>query len=188
MKRWLLFWTLSNLAWADPTLIKIVTSNTSPGIKADSFAARPRTVYRLGSSLARVEEVDDPVDKVHMVVIRAHSQGWTLDLRNKVGRHSQGLPDKVRVPLLPLGGLADLEFGHELEFMQKNKIEPKDGAYTFSFEDYVIKLSVSEGKPQQLEASQKGKLLMRLHYDEYLTGLPEDPDLFVVPKDIKLTD
>jgi hypothetical protein len=188
MRALFVLWILTAQAWAEPGLIKIVTSNTTPGIKPDSFASKPRTVYRSGNSLARVEEVDDPVDKVHMVVIRAHSEGWTIDLRNKVGRHSRGLPDIVRVPLAPIGGLGDLEFGHELEFMQTHKIEAKDGTYVYSVDGYVVKLSLADGKPEQFEASQDGKVVLRLHYDEYVTGLPDNPGLFVVPKDIKVKD
>lgn len=188
MKRALILCCLSLAAWAEPDLIKIVTSNTTPGLKPGSFATKPRTVYRLGHWLARVEEQDDPVDKVHMVVIRSHTEGWTIDLRNKVGRHSQGLPETVRIPLLPIGGLADLEFGYELEFMRSHQIQPKDGVYAFKFGDYLIKLAVAQGKPQQLETSQKGTLVMRLHYDEYSTGLPEAPELFSVPADIKPGD
>lgn len=188
MKTMLVLWIVTAIAWADPGMIKIVTTNTTPGIKPDSFLTRPRTVYRLGNSLARVEEADDPVDKVHMVVIRSHTEGWTIDLRNKVARHSQGLPDTVHVPIFPMGGLGDLEFGHELEFMQTHKLEAKDGAYVYGVEGYVVKLSVADGKPEQFEASQDGKVLLRLHYDEYVTGLPEKPELFVVPKGFKLTN
>jgi len=189
MRRLLAFgFLLSTFGWADPGLLKIVSSNISPDVKAGSFASKPRTVYRQGAYLARVEEVDDPVDRVHMVVIRSHSEGWTVDLRNKVARHSQGLPEEVRVPVIPVGPLAALEFGHELEFMRSHKVQLKQGVYLYRQDPYQVRLLVKGGKPALLEASEKGKLLLRLRYDQYLSGLPANPGLFQVPAGFQMTE
>ena len=179
---------LRAVCWADPGLVKIVSSNISPDVKAGSFASKPRTVYRQGSYLARVEEVDDPVDRVHMVVIRSHSEGWTVDLRNKLARHSVGLPEEVRVPVIPVGPLAALEFGHELEFMRSHGVQPKQGIYLYRQDPYQVRLVARSGKPTLLEASQNGKLLLRLRYDEYLSGLPANPSLFQVPAGFQMTE
>lgn len=186
MKSFLIGLLLSGLAWAEPGLLKIVTSNTTPGVKAGSFASKPRTVYRFGASLARVEEVDDPVDKVHMVVIRSGSQGWTIDLRNKVGRHSTGLPEVVSVPLLGVGSLANLEFGNEIEFMKSHNVPSRAGVYEYKLPPYRVRLTVKGARPEQLEAFENEKLMMRLHYDQYLTGLPKKPALFQVPAGITI--
>ena len=183
-----LAYLLSAFCWADPGLVKIVSSNISPDVKAGSFASKPRTVYRQGAFLARVEEVDDPVDRVHMVVIRSHSEGWTVDLRNKVARHSLGLPEEVRVPVIPVGPLAALEFGHELDFMRSHKVQPKQGVYLYRQEPYLVRLVTKAGKPALLEASEKGKLLLRLRYDVYVSNLPANPGLFQVPAGFQMTE
>lgn len=122
MKRILLGLLLSGLGWADPGMLKIVTTNTTPGIKPVSFASKPRTVYRLGNSLARVE----------------------------------------------------------------HKVKARADAYEYKQDPYRVRLSVRADKPRQLEVFENGKLILRLHYDQYTTGLPENRALFQVPKGIQI--
>src|SRR6185295_14405397 len=47
---------------APEKLVRIETTNMSPGIRKDSFAAMPKVLYRLGSRKARLEEQQDPAE------------------------------------------------------------------------------------------------------------------------------
>ena len=45
--------------WADcapEKMVRIVVRDATPGVDPDSFAAQPKTIYRLGSKYARTEE------------------------------------------------------------------------------------------------------------------------------------
>jgi hypothetical protein len=54
---------------APEKLVRMVTQNMSPGIPADSFAAKPKVTYRLGNGRLRQEEQYDAGEDVQWLSI-----------------------------------------------------------------------------------------------------------------------
>lgn len=190
----LLFWWLviSALAGAEPTMLKIVVRNVTPDLDPKSFVALPRTIYRSGRTHARVEEQPDPADGVHLVMIRAGSESWSLDLNRKSARHSGNLPPDVRLPIFMMDdGSYIMEFGYEIAFMQDHQVPPTEvklssgqtlNRYAVKSGDRFVELLTSQGRPVFTQMrNPQGKVLMRLQYDEFTPDLPHQPSLYQLP-------
>lgn len=183
-------------AWAQPTMLKMVVRNATPGLNQKSFVAQPRTIYRTGNTHARVEEKPNPKDGVHLVLIRAGTQSWAYDRKTHTARHSGNLPADVRLPIFMLtDGSYVLEFGREVEFMEINQVSPtevKSGSgimkrYTVKSGDRFIELLTKNGRPIFTQMRDgRGKILMRILYDEFTPNLPNQPDLYKLPKGAKV--
>ena len=52
-------------------MIKIITRDTTPDVPKDSFAAQPKTLYRIGTTYARREEQPDNEMGTHGLIIVA---------------------------------------------------------------------------------------------------------------------
>src|SRR5262245_35832646 len=68
-------------------MVRITYANVAPGLDPRSFAAQPKTLYRLGSKYGRIEERADAVRGVHGLVVVQEPDIWTIDLMKRVGQH-----------------------------------------------------------------------------------------------------
>src|SRR2546427_390751 len=63
----------ASLAWAaecaPEKMVRIVTRDATPGIDPQSFAALPKTLYRIGNARGRVEEMPDAARGVHDLLV-----------------------------------------------------------------------------------------------------------------------
>jgi hypothetical protein len=195
----LLLLLCSSAVLAQPaTMVKMVVQNVTPGTEADSADALTRTIYRQGANYARVEEAPSPRDGLHLVIIRAQTDSWQLDLNSQTALHQGGLPAEVSIPIFV--DLYPLEFGREIEFMRDNEVEPEeikldDGTPALHFGaragDLGVELiALKEGEvPAAIQfLDGEGKVLMRIQYLEYQRGLPSRPGLFVLPQGITVTE
>lgn len=93
--------------------------------------------------------------------------------------------------------LQDFEFGKEYDFLSSHHAaesqETVDGKeydkLSLSLEGYSIFLWSQKGKQQPLRVSvaKDGKLLQQIDYDEYVSGIPFQTQLFQPSADIKIT-
>src|SRR5262245_10654807 len=80
----------SNVVWAGcapDKMIKVVFRDETPGLDSSSFAARPKTLYRLGTRYGRLEEVLDSENHRKGLMIANEPDMWMIDLVTKTGQH-----------------------------------------------------------------------------------------------------
>jgi hypothetical protein len=121
------------------TMTKISVRLESPDDPADSFAAKPKTMYRAGNGYCRTEEVPDPEHGIHGLMILNEPDAWMVNLLSKTARHfvDPGPTFNCHLPLF--GGepaksaaemknpLLELEFGQELEYFKGKRATPSEG-------------------------------------------------------------
>jgi hypothetical protein len=170
-------------------MTRIVTRDVTPGLDPTSFGALPRTLYRVGTTHVRVEELPDPEDKVHLMIVRTGTDAWMVDRMNKTVKHHKDLPAKATVPVFARAG-ADLELGHEIEWMKKNDVTPdKAGAYRVKRGDVLIELIAKNGVPHEIHFWDTAKKpLLFLRYDKYERNLPAKMELFQVPPGMQVQE
>ncbi len=72
---------------APQQLVHIVVTDITPGIPAGAFAAKPRSLYRVGDDKMRIEEASDPANGIHGVVVIAEPNIWMANLYDGTGKH-----------------------------------------------------------------------------------------------------
>jgi hypothetical protein len=121
------------------TMTKIVVQLQSAGVPQDSFAAKPKTMYRAGTKFCRVEEEADIEHGIHGLLIVHEPDAWMVNRLDHTARHLvdpgptlncrlpilaaevQGLPEDEAKPI------AELEFGAELAYFDAKKATPQSG-------------------------------------------------------------
>lgn len=182
------------------TVVKMVVRDISPSVPKDSFAAKPKTLYRSGVGYARLEAPLNPEKKEQLLVIVHEPTIWTIDLVSKTGQILKDTEGGFHVPVWsgatipePLEGL---EYGMELEFLKKHKAvktASRSGSilcdsYTLKRSGYEVVLMVKTGTqiPLEIRILKDSKIAMDDYYDSYEIGLPFDPVLFQVPEGVKI--
>lgn len=190
---------LSALAQCAPENLLIITiQNITPGLDPDSFAAKPKTISRLGDKYGRIEEVLNEATGFHLLVVINHADAWIINKVDGSVRHQQD-PNPDGVVRVPVFGQADLpdsirefELGCELAFMKANGIEPEpvenldQEVYVFRFEDYSIGLMVDIASqfPVYATLHLNEDVIMAQKYLK-LRVLKPDTGLFVVPEELR---
>jgi len=112
----------------------------SPDIAPDSFAAKPRMLYRVADKYSRIEEPPSPEQRVHFLVITREPDSWTINLPDKTAPHviDPGPTFSARNPIIwvpkpsgqpdPDKEFRDLEFGNEVRFFRLHKARDMDYA------------------------------------------------------------
>lgn len=121
------------------TMTKIVVQLQSPDVPQDSFAAKPKTMYRAGTQYCRVEEEPDAEHGIHGLMIIHEPDVWMVNRLDRSARHmvdpgptfnchmpilgveAQGLPEDEAKAITPL------EFGGEQNFFEKRNAAPAPG-------------------------------------------------------------
>lgn len=190
---------------APQKLVQVVTVDVTPGTLTSSFAAQPKSLYRIGSDKLRIEEAPDPANGIHGIVVVAEPNIWMANLYDNTGKHivDQGPTFFARAPVFGIQGLApklaSLEFGCEANFLVENAPTParseqigKSRFEVYRVEDAqdaveILKQSGSS-TPAFARYYHQGKLAMALRYDLYSTGLANDPELFVPPSGVRYAE
>lgn len=191
---------------ASNTMMKIITRDTTPDIPKDSFGAKPRTLYRMGETYGRSEEVPDPERKTHGLMVIAEPKVWVVNLWTKTGKLiiDPGPSYVFRASIIPSEGpnqkppLYDFEFGREYEFLRGHKAAVSQeivlgksyDVLSISLDGYAVKLLSIPGKDQpfRVSVSKKEQVVCQHDYDEYKTGLPPKMDLFQPPATVEITE
>jgi hypothetical protein len=116
---------------APKTMSKITVQLDGSEVPQNSFAGKPRTMYRAGSTYCRVEEAFDPEHNIQGLLIVNEPNAWMVNLATKTGQHSvdPGPTFLCHLPIFsrPVPNTSDevdyaklgLEFGHELEYFNR---------------------------------------------------------------------
>jgi len=198
---------LPNIIWgacAPDKMLRVVFRDATPGLDANSFAAKPKTLYRLGNRLGRVEEAPDPDHGIHGLIVVSEPDSWIVNLATKTGQHvvDSGAPYEFHAPIL--GGsrasdfLKSFEFGCEIAFMKDRAITPtpvqvetrKLASYRVSEGNQTIFLAVDVTlqKPVVAALYENGKVVTYLKYLSYDSDLAPDPSLFKPPSGVTLSE
>jgi hypothetical protein len=110
---------------ADDKMLYVEYRLAGKQIKADSFDAQIKKVWRIGTSYLRFEDAPNPVKKIHGLIIVAEPDIWIIDRNTNQAQHTvdPGPNYKIHFPLLasePSEKLRQLEFGSELQFFRDN--------------------------------------------------------------------
>jgi hypothetical protein len=122
-------------------MTKMVVQLQSSEVPADSFAAKPKTMFRAGTQFCRVEEAPDPEHGIHGVMITNEPDAWMVNLETKSAQHmvDPGPTFNCHMPIfarlhsdLPeeeARQIGRLEFGFELEFFKSQGATGQPGAF-----------------------------------------------------------
>lgn len=185
---------------------KIITRDTSPDVPRSSFAAKPKTLYRIGETYGRIEEEPDPDHKIQSLIIVSEPRIWFINLYDKTGRFMMDpSPSYVfRAPVIPPEGpgqeqpLKDFEYGREYEFLKSNHaargkeiIDGKtyDKLY-LTIDGFSISLlsHAGEERPYRVTVIKGRKLVLQVDYDYYKRDLEPQMSLFEPPGNIRIIE
>jgi hypothetical protein len=193
-------------ACAPEKLTRMVVRNISPGLAAAAPAAQPRSIWRKGSMQLRTEEVPDPVRGVHNILVVSEPDIWVINMAARAGQHSldPGPVYEVRAPILPLGPgmppqLMQLEYGCEAAFAALHAPASERtvswGAETarlhvanFGDHQVTVMLHARRNAPLMIVYARAGQAVFAIRYDEFRGDLPDRPDLFQPPKNVRITE
>jgi len=206
MKYLTLFALLASSLSGSESMVKVVYRLQGPDIETGAYAGLPRTVYRVGSAMGRVEETRDLEFGMHALIILNGRDIWMINQVNESGMHFKAPdPDRgFRVPIVPSGSPIDdhrvelFEIGRELTFMAESGVEPirreEDCNFFDVYETAVdgVTLTVfcapDSNSPLRTQVRDGEDLLVEIAYDSYETGLPLDPDLFRPEERLQITE
>jgi hypothetical protein len=184
------------------TMTRMNVRITGPDIRAGSYAALPKLIYRAGAKYARMENAPDVRSKIEKITIIAEPDAYSVNLIDKTGTHAidQGGPNDLHLPMvLPfdpnhkLGALDRLEFGDELEFFQKSGGVKSAGPivngkatdkYSIGSAELITR-SNSEIPVFVIWKSKEGTY--KYEYSSY-ADVPFDPQLFNRPSGVKFRE
>ena len=183
----------ASAACAPTRMVKIVAHAVN--FDSSTFAAKPKTTYRVGAGRARVEEADDPQQHLHLVNIVREPDIWIANLLDHSGQHivDPGPSFNVHLPLFASGDgvLKDLEFGCESAFVAqyapKAEHRVRIGLHFGELHravagDAAVEIVMTKnGSPLEAAYYKGGKLMLKLDYTSYETGLAVDEALFSPP-------
>lgn len=180
-------------ACAPEKVIKLVTTADQPGQDPQAFASQPKTLWRQGERLARLEERLNSETGAHLLVVIAEPDLWIVDRAKGLGRHllDPGPLLVVRLPVfheLTTGIWPELELGCEASFFRRHgaaALHSEDGmVYLLRDGDLRVRLKVDvHDRPVRIEA-ERGDFKRGLDYLSYETLAELDPKLFEQPQGI----
>jgi hypothetical protein len=199
---------VAQVALADapkPPMVKIVYRTMAPEVPADSFGAKPKTVYIAGDTYSRLEEEPDPEQHIHGLIITSEPDCWMINLFGRRGQHivDPG-PTFVTHQMILFDREAPeefsrFEFGNELEFFNKHYAAPLEAkvidgqrcdASEYRQSPYRIVLYVRPDThtPFQIDIFKDNKIKFSVRYLSYETGIPYIAALFQPPPDVAMTE
>ncbi len=188
------------------TMTKIVVRLMGPGIKAGSFSALPKTIYRAGEHYARIEDPPDAKQKVQKLTIIDEPDAYSVNLIDRKGTHviDQGGPNDLHLPIvLPfdpkhkLRKLDRIEFGAEYEFFKRAGARKQAGPvinakptdlYELKTPQGIAALTLRGGTETPVYLSwQTSEGTYKYEYITY-EEVPFEGSLFVKPSGIQLRE
>ena len=189
---------------APEKLVKVVYRDATPGIDKTSFAAKPQTLWRLGKDFGRVEEMPDPENGIHQLIVVNVRDAWMVNLLDKSGKHivdhaetSGFVAPLVSGEELP-AAVAEIEFGCEFQYMRARGAKPesvemagrKFRQFRVAEGHFVVKLIAlpDQDVPFGFALLKDGATQVYFQYMEYGTSLDADPRLFARPEGITYSE
>ena len=186
-------------------MTKVVYRILGPDVNPGSFAAKPKTLYRLNKTKSRTEEQPDPDMKLQGLIISNGPDIFMINLWDKTGKHliDPGPTYLFHAPIVPTQEndhkprIDKFEIGEEMPFMQSKGVKPKAGqfegqaAQVFECQEaaeltLTVFASPKTHLPIGVAVQEGGKELVKMAYDEYSQELAADDKLFWPPNGISL--
>lgn len=184
--------------------MKVVFREATPGLDQNSFAAQPKTIWRLGKDYGRLQEMPDVANGVHGLIVVNGQDSWIANLMDKSGYHvvDRASGSGFHAPMISgvevPPAVAELEFGCEFEYMRSRSVQPemvkiddKDfRQYRATVDRYVLRLIALPDKdvPVGFELLVDGAVEYYFQYVEYGTNLEPDPRLFTKPDGVSFVE
>lgn len=189
--------------------MKLTVRLQSPEIPADHFAAKPKTMYRAGQGYCRTEELPDPEQGIHGLMIINEPDVWVVNLLSKTAQHlvDSGPTFNCRLPMFQgdevksaadmKNPILELEFGRELAYFRQKGAPPKEGPVLQGKQTNVSMVQVGDSQlflftvdtPERplAVARQRGGTREIYWYGLY-EELPFEPKLFAKPEGVKIEE
>jgi len=183
-------------------MTKVVVQLQGPEIPAESFAAKPKTMYRAGGRYCRMEEEPDTKNGIHGLAVTNEPDFWMTNLMTKTARHGvdPGPTFNCHLPLFaddPDKEAAGLEFGLEMEWFQSKGAKPQEGPVLQTRKTTLYELEIggsklalfTYGTPERPLSvgrvrGEKGEIYWYSGYGQ----LPFDAKLFAKPEGVKIEE
>ncbi len=191
------------------TMTKLSVRLQSAEIPEDSFAAKPKLMYRAGNGYCRTEELPDPERGIHGLLVVSEPDAWMVNLLTKTAQHfldpgptfNCHLPifrgDQVKSAAEMKNPILELEFGQELGFFKGKGAAPKEGPVLRDKPTTVCSVDVGDsqlflfttGTPERpwAVARKHGNVNEIFWYGTY-EQLPFDQKLFAKPEGVKIEE
>jgi hypothetical protein len=200
--------SLNALFCADnaPTkMTHLIAQMSGPDIAPDSFAAKPKIMWRASNQYCRIDEEPDPEHGIHGKIIINEPDVWMVNLADSTARHivDPGPTFNCKLPIFAFGQemlktkIADLEFGHEMEFLRKNGAQKADGP-KLSFEVNYYELQIDDWHLGVVEIAKihapltimltRGDKQYVVKYLLWDDQVPIKVDLFAKPSGVKIEE
>lgn len=195
-----------NCAGQPPTkMTHLIVSMSGTGFPADSFAAKPKTMWRATNQYCRINEEPDPDQGIHGNTIINEPDVWMVNLISKSAQHivDEGPTFDCKLPIFVLdetmvkSKVAELEFGRELEFFKKNNAKKVDGPklsfpanyYRLEMEGAVLSLvERSDVHAPIMVGFSRGDTFLKVKYSLWDDQVPFKAELFAKPADVKIIE
>jgi hypothetical protein len=176
----------------------------------DSFARKPKTIYRAGSTYCRVEEAADPERNIQGLLIVNEPDMWMVNLATKTAQHivDPGPTFNCHLPIFsgPVPNTSDvvdyaklgLEFGYELEYFKKmgavrhdpGPVLQKQQTVAYFLDMNGTRFALFTYGPNEFPllvahtVGNKGEMFWYSGYGQ----VPFDPGLFAKPEGVTITE
>jgi len=186
---------------APEQFLKIVFRDATPGVDANSFAAKPKTLYRYGSHYARVEEEPNPQTGIHGLIVVNKRDTWMVNLATSSGQHIVDTAESYDFHAPLVGGpedpadIMEMEFGCEIAYMSARGVKPRPITiaelnlveYQTTAEKYTFRLLVvpEHDVPFAFGFYEGDKLVYYVRYMEYGAYPTPEMSLFEKPVGIE---
>ncbi|WP_156970691.1 hypothetical protein [Andreprevotia chitinilytica] len=185
----------------------IIISDISPDLPKDSFARKPKIIYRSGITQARVEESLDEKLNLQNLYVMNNQDAWIVNLVDKKGKHfvDRNPPFSVRMPIFidsdpsfPADLFKELQFGCETGFFNSYN-SPQKELKTESGTIYeqavganhwlaVLTRETPTGVPSHMFLLHDNKVVSTLQYNSFFELPKINPDLFKKPENVTFTE
>jgi hypothetical protein len=191
------------------TMLKLSVRLESPDVNKESFAAKSKVMYRAGNGYCRTEELPNPEQGVHGLIILNEPDAWMVNLLTKTAQHlvDPGPTFDCHLPIFRgeqgksaadmKNPLLELEFGQELGYFKGKGAAAKKGpvlrdkpttVYAVDIGDSQLFLFTTDAPERPWAvARQRGNSTEIFWYGDY-EELPFDPKLFAKPQGVKIED
>jgi hypothetical protein len=190
---------------APANMTHLTVTMTGTDIPADSFAAKPKTMWRAGTGYCRTDEEPDAANGIHGRIITNEPDSWMINLADHTAKHipDSGPTYNCRMPVFAYdlaslkSKLGELEFGREVDFFEKNGAAEVKGPEIKSFKSKAFVLTVGDVRLLLIEnmdlhapvamAMYRGDNTTRVKY-LFWEVVPFDAALFDKPSGVKIEE
>lgn len=133
-------------------MISMIVQMSGTDIPADSFAAKPKVIWRASNQYCRIDEEPDTASGIHGRMIINEPDAWLVNLADSTARHivDKGPTFNCKLPIfatdeeMAKSKIGELEFGREIKFFQANGAKSVDGPkLSFKTDSYELRVGDS---------------------------------------------